>query len=61
VLGAHRAGVTTIIIPEANRRDLEEVPANIRRQITFIYAQQIDDVLAAALCAPLEERATEQA
>jgi ATP-dependent Lon protease len=61
VLGAHRAGVMTIALPDANRRDVEEVPANVRRQMTFIYAQQIDDILAVALCAPEGERATESA
>ena len=36
VLGAHRAGLTTVILPSANARDLESVPDNVKDAITFI-------------------------
>ncbi len=49
VLGAHRSGISTIIMPEANRRDMEEVPEHVRRQLTFVYATHIDAVLECAL------------
>ena len=49
ILAAVRAGVTTIIIPEQNRKDLEDVPKNILRKVTIVAAREIDDVLKVAL------------
>ena len=48
-LAAHRAGIDTIILPLENKRDLEEVPANIKRKMNFILVSHMDEVLAAAL------------
>lgn len=48
VLGAHRAGIKTIIIPMANRADLEEIPANVKQDIEFIQAENFDDVFKVA-------------
>jgi ATP-dependent Lon protease len=48
VLGAHRAGIKTIIIPKANKVDLDEVPANVRSDIEFILAEDFDDVFKVA-------------
>jgi ATP-dependent Lon protease len=48
VLGAHRAGIKTIIIPKANKVDLDEVPANVRADIEFILADDFDDVFKVA-------------
>jgi len=45
VLGAHRAGIKTIIIPKANKVDLDEVPANVRSEINFVLAEDFDDVV----------------
>lgn len=36
VLGAHRAGLTTVILPAANTRDLKSLPDNVKDAITFI-------------------------
>ncbi|OQY13048.1 MAG: endopeptidase La [Desulfobacteraceae bacterium 4572_19] len=41
-LGALRAGIKTIIIPEKNRKDLPEIPANVNRKITFIPVQNVE-------------------
>ncbi len=49
VLAAHRAGITTVILPEENRKDVEEVPANVRRHLKLIYVNHMNQVLAAAL------------
>jgi len=49
VLAGHRSGIKTIILPKANEKDLEEVPEEIRKQINFIFAETIDEVLEAAL------------
>lgn len=49
MLAAIRAGITTIIIPEQNKKDLEEVPRHIMKKITIVTAKNIDDVLKVAL------------
>jgi ATP-dependent Lon protease len=49
VLGAHRAGITTIVLPAENRRDLDELPRNVRRQLKFVPVDHMDEVLEAAL------------
>jgi ATP-dependent Lon protease len=49
VLAAHAAGLTDVIIPERNRADLEDVPAEVREQITFHPVMSIEEVLEVAL------------
>jgi ATP-dependent Lon protease len=49
VLAARRAGITRIIVPKANQKDLKEVPEEVRAEMTFVLAETIDDVLSAAL------------
>ncbi len=48
-LAALRAKISTIIIPEKNSKDLDEIPPNIRRKIDFILASNMDDILDVAL------------
>ena len=50
-LAAHRAGIRTIILPAKNRADLEELPPKIRRSMTFVPVESMDEVLATALVA----------
>ena len=49
MLAAIRAGITTIIIPEQNRKDLEEIPKQILRKVTVVPVKGIDEVLKIAL------------
>ncbi|HEX8960429.1 MAG TPA: endopeptidase La [Geobacteraceae bacterium] len=49
MLAAIRAGITTVIIPEENRKDLEDIPKHILKKVRVITARQIDDVLKVAL------------
>jgi len=49
VLAAHRAGLTTVIIPRRNEHDLNDLPDDVRQAMTFVLADQIDDVLQTAL------------
>jgi ATP-dependent Lon protease len=49
VLAAHAAGLTEVILPERNRGDLEDVPEEIREQMTFHPVMSIDEVLEQAL------------
>ncbi len=48
VVAARRVGVRTIILPERNRADVVEIPEEVRRHLTFVYASTYDDVLAVA-------------
>lgn len=49
ILAAIRAGITCIIIPKQNEKDLEEVPKHILKKVTIVTAEVIDDVLKVAL------------
>ncbi|MEW6300522.1 MAG: endopeptidase La [Thermodesulfobacteriota bacterium] len=49
VLAARRAGVTTVILPKRNEKDLEDVPANVRNEMEFRFVETIDEVLDIAL------------
>ena len=49
VLGAHRVGITTIIFPRRNERDLEDIPEELRRQLTFMPVDEVSEVLDATL------------
>ncbi len=49
VLAAHAAGLTEVILPERNRGDLDEVPEEVREQMTFHPVMSIDEVLEVAL------------
>jgi ATP-dependent Lon protease len=49
VLAAARVGIETVILPERNRADLEEVPKEIRDKIRFVFADRVDDVFEVAL------------
>ncbi|CAO2610748.1 Lon protease homolog 2, peroxisomal [Lemmus lemmus] len=48
VLAAHRAGLKQIIIPQRNEKDLEEIPSNVRQDLSFVTASCLDEVLNAA-------------
>jgi ATP-dependent Lon protease len=49
VLAAHAAGLTEVILPERNRGDLDDVPADVREAMTFHPAMSVDEVLSHAL------------
>jgi ATP-dependent Lon protease len=49
VLAAHYAGLSTVVLPERNKKDLEEVPEKIRRQTNFILVKDLDEVFAASI------------
>ncbi len=48
-LSAHRAGLTTILIPAENEKDLEDIPKSIRDDLNFILVSHLDEVLEHAL------------
>ncbi len=49
MLAAYRAGLKTIVMPVENKKDLVDVPKEVKNKLKFIYAKTIDDVLKAAL------------
>ena len=53
LLAALRGGITTVLIPEDNRKDLAEIPANVIQGLEIIPVAHVDEVLARALIQPL--------
>jgi ATP-dependent Lon protease len=49
VLAALRAGIKTVMLPARNRRDLEEIPAEAREQLEFVWLETVDEAVATAL------------
>ncbi|MDQ2917490.1 MAG: endopeptidase La [Casimicrobiaceae bacterium] len=49
VLAALRAGIRTVMLPSRNQRDLEDIPADARAQLAFVWMDQVDDAIATAL------------
>jgi ATP-dependent Lon protease len=49
VLAAHRAGIKRVLVPERNKADLDEVPAEVKNDLEFVFVSKMDQVLEAAL------------
>jgi len=49
VLAAHRAGIKRVLVPERNKADLDEVPAEVKGELEFVFVSKMDQVLEAAL------------
>jgi len=54
-LSAHRAGITTIIIPAENERDIEDIPESVLKDLTFMPVKHLDEVLKHALVGENDE------
>jgi ATP-dependent Lon protease len=61
VLAAHRAGIKRVIVPERNKPDLDEVPAEVKNDLEFVFVSKMDQVLDAALEEKLTPKAPEPA
>ena len=48
-IAGHRAGLKTIIAPKDNKKDLEDIPDTVKKDIKFIFAEKVNDVLKIAL------------
>jgi ATP-dependent Lon protease len=48
-IAGHRAGLKTIILPKDNKKDMEEVPDKVKKDINFVFAERLEDVLKTAL------------
>jgi ATP-dependent Lon protease len=49
LIAAHRAGLKTIILPKDNRKDLEDVPKQVLKELRFVFVSHMDEVLKVAL------------
>jgi ATP-dependent Lon protease len=56
MIAAHRAGLKTIILPKRNKLDLEDLPAEVHKTLSFTFAETVNDVLKAALEEPSQPR-----
>jgi ATP-dependent Lon protease len=54
VLAAQRAGIKTVILPERNRKDMVEIPDNVKRDLKFEFVKRIEELLPLAFEQPLE-------
>ena len=53
VIAAHRAGLKTIVLPKENKKDLEDIPKEVARDLKFIFVSHMDEALDIALAKPL--------
>jgi ATP-dependent Lon protease len=56
VLAARRAGIPRVILPRDNEKDLRDLPAEVRKEMQFVFVERIDEVLTAAIPALVERR-----
>jgi ATP-dependent Lon protease len=49
VLAARRAGIKRVILPAGNKKDLRDLPEEVRAEMTFIFASRVEDVLSEML------------
>lgn len=56
VIAAHRAQIKTVIVPEENRKDLVDIPEKVKKDLHFVFAKKIDDVLKEALVFPNKKK-----
>jgi ATP-dependent Lon protease len=49
VMAARRAGITTVILPEKNKKDLEEIPEQVKKDMQFLFVKRMDEVVELAL------------
>jgi ATP-dependent Lon protease len=62
LLAAHRGGISTVLIPDENKKDLAEIPKNIKDKLTIVPVKWIDEVLEHALAhMPMPEASKEDA
>jgi ATP-dependent Lon protease len=49
VLAARRAGLKRVILPRGNQKDLRDLPEEVRKEMEFVFADRVEDVLAVML------------
>ena len=58
VLAARRAGIRRVILPRDNEKDLRELPDHVRREMEFVFAGRVEEVLSAAVPGLIEQPET---
>jgi ATP-dependent Lon protease len=48
-VAAHRAGIRTVLLPARNRKDLEDIPESVRKELTFVWLERVDDAVENAI------------
>jgi ATP-dependent Lon protease len=61
VVAAHRAGIRRVMLPARNRKDFEDIPEEVRQQLTFVWLERVDDAVKSALEAANPARGAEPA
>jgi ATP-dependent Lon protease len=49
IIAAHRAGIKRVMLPARNRKDFEDIPEEVRRELEFVWLERVDEAIAAAL------------
>ena len=49
ILAAHRAGIRRILLPSRNEADIEDLPEDVRKELTIVFVSRINEVIDAAL------------
>ena len=49
VVAAHRAGLKRVMLPARNRKDFDDIPEEVRQQLTFVWLERVDDAVSSAL------------
>ena len=49
VVAAHRAGIRRVMLPARNRKDFEDIPEEVRQQLTFVWLERVDEAVSSAL------------
>ena len=55
VIAAHRSGIEKVLLPKENQKDIEDIPEEVRNELTFVFVDTIEDVLKEALGVDLPE------
>jgi ATP-dependent Lon protease len=48
-VAAHRAGIRTVMLPARNKRDLDDIPDSVRKELTFVWLERVEDAIAQAI------------
>jgi ATP-dependent Lon protease len=56
-VAAHRAGIRTVMLPARNRRDLDDIPESVRKELTFVWLERVEDAIANAIDGPVPKAA----
>jgi ATP-dependent Lon protease len=51
-VAAHRAGIRTVLLPARNRKDLEDIPESVRKDVSFVWLERVEEATAQAFSRP---------